>query len=134
MAEITAGGLEECTAELQAAIGEIGGVVDAMLQAGADIVADSLRSAGSPHYRTGAMTGSIKKGSVSRKAERSSITVAPRDADQNGVRNAAKAYWTSVGRKGRVGDGWYAAGEAAANDAVDEVMKQIFDDMTEKKH
>ena len=132
MGTISSGGLEGCTAELAAAIGEIGGVVDAMLEAGASVVESSLKSAGSPHTRTGDMVGSIRRSSVSHKAEAASITVAPRGADRNGVRNAAKAYWTSIGRKGTSGDGWYQAGEDSAADAVDGAMDEVFERMTKK--
>lgn len=108
MAHIEISGLGELMADLDELAGLPDSVVEDMLDAGADVLAQAqrseIRARWKGPYSLGISAESVKKGKVKRERAGSSITVYPRgtrERDGKSVRNAEIAFINEFGARGR---------------------------------
>lgn len=122
MARLEVNGLDALSDDLAALAALPDSVIEAILNAEADIVEREQRAAAREMgvYDSGMTAGSIKKGKVKKTASGKSITVSPQGTNKRGDRNAEVAYINEYGKKGQPARPFIrTANERAEKEAVE---------------
>lgn len=131
-------GLDALTDDLASLASLPDSVIEELLNAEADVIAEAQRSTAremlTGEYATGTTAGSIKKGKVKKTASGKSITVAPQGSNKRGDRNAEVLFINEYGKRGQPArPAVRTANERAEKKAV-EAGEQILNDYLDGKN
>ena len=101
-----------------------------MLDAAVPILERNIKSRALAHHRTGAMAGSIRKGSIRATSEGYRCTVRPTGTDSKGVRNMEKMVYLEYGTYKQTATPVLGPAVAESESSCLEKMQKVFDDFT----
>lgn len=138
MGKLTVNGLDALSDDFAALAALPDRVIEELLNAEADIIAEAQRSTAremlTGEYATGTTAASIKKGKVKKTASGSSITVAPAGTNDRGDRNAEVLFINEYGKRGQPArPAVRTANERAEKEAV-EAGEKVLNDYLDSKN
>lgn len=136
MARFQVEGLDALSEDLAALAALPDSVIDQVLNAEADIVAEEQRKTARQMgvYQTGTTAGSIKKGKPKKTAEGRAIFVTPTGTNRRGDRNAEVAFINEYGKKGQPARPFIRTATERAGDRAVEQGQKILDAYLDSKN
>ncbi len=126
MAQFEINGFESLLAKLDQ-MGKFDDVAPKMMDAGMEILQESVVAAAEEHHDTGAMAASVKKTGLSKTGSGAYyMCTRPTGVDKKGIRNMEKMVWLEYGVKGRPATPVMTKAVIRAEPGVIEAMRNVF--------
>jgi HK97 gp10 family phage protein len=134
MARMSAQGFDNIFAELRALGDGAPAVTEKMVEAGAEVVAESWKTTAESRglRETGEMIASIAPANPKKGNNATSREVYPQGVGSNGTRNAAKAYIAHYGTSRQKPTYFVDEAERSAEEPMNEAMEAVWDDFIER--